>query len=98
MRQLGKLSRRELSERCWAAGVNDDFARQSTAEWQARVVELVDMLEGRRAIDPALLAKLNEHRRHVIGCREGSCEHELAALVRADLIPTIFPLHVDREA
>ena len=91
VRQLRKLSHRDLAERCWAAEVNHDFAAESAGEWAARAAELSDMLEGRRPVDPEVLKSMNEHRTHVVECRLGSCEHEFAALVRADAISLAFP-------
>ena len=94
VRQLRRLSHKILAERCWAADINDEYSTYSASEAWARVAELVDMLEGRRAVDQDLLVALHEHREHVAACRTGSCEHEYAALVRADAIPT--PLVSDR--
>jgi hypothetical protein len=84
-RQLRKLSKRDLAERCWAAWVNYDFASLSGAEALARCWELVEMLEGTRPVDQKLVDSLKAHREHVVTCRLGTCEHEYAALVRAGL-------------
>jgi hypothetical protein len=82
-RQWRQLSRRALSENLWAATVNEDHYRYTASEYAARIVELVDMIEGRRPVDQELLARVREHQAHVVECRTGCCEHEYAALVRA---------------
>lgn len=85
-RQLRKLSKRNLAERCWAAEANADGYEHAASERSARIAELADMLRGKREVDLAILDSIDAHRAHVETCRIGSCEHEYAALVRADAL------------
>lgn len=85
VQDLMKFTKKELAENCWAATVTSDMALMCQAEAMARIVDLVEMIEGKRPVDRKLLKRLNDHRAHVVACRRGSCEHEYAALVRAGL-------------
>lgn len=82
-----------MAETLWAACVNQDMAMESSSEAWGLVATLVDMLKGTREVDPELLARLDEHRAHVVKCRTGSCEHEYAVLVRiGSAIPVMPPV------
>jgi hypothetical protein len=84
-RDLMRLPKKELVADQWAASVNADEAMYMASEWAARAAELADMLAGKRPVDRKLVAATRRHRRHVVTCKRGSCEHEYAALVRAGL-------------
>lgn len=85
-RELVKLSKRNLAERCWAAEYTADCAMEIQVEAWANVDVLLDIIKGRRPIDPELIKTLDEHRAHVAACRTGICEHQYAVLVRDGLV------------
>lgn len=91
LHDLQKLKKADLADRAWAAEMTSECSLEVAAEAWARLAEAVAMLEGKCPVDQALIALVNEHTSHVNACRMGSCEHEYAALVRAELLEPAPP-------
>ena len=87
VQQARAMSKKALAEDFWAAQVNSDSAMECAAEAWARLAEAAEMLEGKRPVDMHFIELINQHTAHVVQCRTGSCEHDYAALVRAELGP-----------